>query len=74
MRGGLGGTVRVTLNGEECDVAADVTIGQLVDRVVRDRSRVAVEKNREIVPRASYDRAPVAAGDVIEVVSLVGGG
>ena len=74
MRGGLGGTVRVTLNGEACDVASDATIGQIVDRVVRDRSRIAVERNREIVPRASYDTAPVAPGDEIEVVSLVGGG
>jgi thiamine biosynthesis protein ThiS len=43
-------------------------------RVVRDRSRIAVERNREIVPRALYDTTPVAKGDVIEVVSLVGGG
>ena len=74
MTGGLGGTVRVTLNGEETDVEEGSTIGRIVDLVVRDRSRIAVERNREIVPRASYDRTPVGAGDVIEVVSLVGGG
>jgi thiamine biosynthesis protein ThiS len=66
--------VRVTLNGEQTDVAANATVGQIVDRVVRDRSRIAVERNQEIVPRAAYDRTSVAAGDVIEVVSLVGGG
>lgn len=74
MTGGLGGSVRVTLNGEPADVGPGATIGQIVDRVVRDRSRIAVERNREIVPRASYDRTPVVEGDVIEVVSLVGGG
>ncbi len=74
MRGGLGGSVRVKLNGEEFDVAAGATIGQIVDRVVRDRSRIAVERNREIVPRATYDTTPVEPGDVIEVVALVGGG
>lgn len=74
MRGGTGGSVRVKLNGEETDVAAGSTIGELVDRVVRDRSRNAVERNREIVPRAAYDTTPVAPGDVIEIVSLVGGG
>ncbi len=73
-RGGAGGSIRVKLNGEETDVAADSTIGQIVDRVVRDRSRIAVERNKEIVPRATYDSAPVTPGDVIEVVSLVGGG
>jgi len=74
MTGGSGGSIRVKLNGDELDVDAGATIGQLVDRVVRDRSRIAVERNREIVPRASYDSAGVAAGDVIEVVTLVGGG
>jgi thiamine biosynthesis protein ThiS len=64
----------VTLNGAETDVAADATIGRIVDGVVRDRSRIAVERNSEIVPRAAYDRTAVAAGDVIEVVALVGGG
>ncbi len=74
MRGGTGRSIRVKLNGEETEVESGSTIGQIVDRVVRDRSRIAVERNREIVPRASYDTAPVAPGDVIEVVSLVGGG
>ena len=74
MKGGVGGNIRVKLNGAETDVAANATIGQLLDRVVRDRSRIAVERNREIVPRALYDTTPVAKGDVIEVVSLVGGG
>lgn len=73
MTGGSGG-LRVRLNGEEIEVAKGSTIGQIVDRVVRDRSRVAVERNREIVPRATYDTTRVAAGDLIEVVSLVGGG
>jgi thiamine biosynthesis protein ThiS len=64
----------VRLNGDETEVPRGSTVGQLVDRVVRDRSRIAVERNREIVPRASYDATPVAEGDVIEVVTLVGGG
>lgn len=74
MRGGSGGPLRVVLNGCETDVLGGATIGQLVDRVVKDRSRVAVERNREIVPRALYDTTDVSPGDVIEVVTLVGGG
>jgi len=74
MTGGSGGHVRVVLNGEETEVEGGATIGQLVDRVVRDRSRVAVERNREIVPRSRYDSTGVSSGDVIEVVTLVGGG
>ena len=66
--------MRIRLNGEETDVADGATIGALVDKVARDRSRVAVERNKEIVPRATYDATSVEEGDSVEVVTLVGGG
>jgi thiamine biosynthesis protein ThiS len=74
MTGGPGGGIRLVLNGKETEVKRGATIGELVDTVVRDRSRIAVERNREIVPRALLDRTAVAPGDVIEIVTLVGGG
>ena len=66
--------MRVRVNGRETEVEPGSTIGQIVDCKVPDRSRVAVERNKEIVPRATYDTTPVTAGDVIEVVTLAGGG
>ncbi|MHC4550813.1 MAG: sulfur carrier protein ThiS [Planctomycetota bacterium] len=66
--------MKIVLNGRETDVEAGTTVGQVVDGVTRDRSRIAVERNGEIVGRATYDTTPVAAGDVIEIVMLVGGG
>jgi thiamine biosynthesis protein ThiS len=35
---------------------------------------VAVERNREIVPKAEYSTTSLAPGDVLEVVEFVGGG
>jgi sulfur carrier protein len=66
--------VRIVLNGSEEEFEAGATVGRVVDRVVRDRERVAVERNRAIVRRALWDETRVEAGDVIEVVTLVGGG
>ena len=66
--------LRIRLNGEAVEVEPGTTLGALVDRLSPDRSRVAVERNREIVPRATLDDAQVENGDVIEVVTLVGGG
>jgi len=66
--------LRIRLNGEPLEVEPGTTLGSLVDRLSPDRSRVAVERNREIVPRATLDDAQVENGDVIEVVTLVGGG
>jgi len=64
----------ITLNGQERTVEPGTKIGTLADSVVSDRSRLAVEKNRVIVPRDDYDSVEVADGDVIEIVTLVGGG
>jgi len=66
--------VRVVLNGEETEVEPGTTVGRVVDGITRDRSRVAVERNRAIVGRAAWDETRVEANDVIEVVTLVGGG
>jgi len=66
--------VKIRVNGEERELAPGTTVGQVVDTVVADRARIAVERNREIVPRARYDEAALRDGDVIEIVTLVGGG
>jgi len=39
-----------------------------------DRRRIAVEVNREVVPLSSHGRHQLAAGDDVEIVTLVGGG
>ncbi|MFQ5843476.1 MAG: sulfur carrier protein ThiS [Planctomycetota bacterium] len=66
--------MRIVLNGEAREVTEGTTVGALLRDTVRDRSRIAVERNREIVPRAAYDEVVVAEGDEVEVVTLVGGG
>ena len=66
--------MKVTLNGAEREIAPDTTIARLVDEITKDRSRVAVERNRMIVPRAQWETAVVTDGDEVEVVTLVGGG
>ena len=70
----MGEALKLELNGKAIEVEAGTTVGQLVDRLSPDRSRVAVERNRAIVPRATLDEVRVEEGDVIEVVTLVGGG
>jgi thiamine biosynthesis protein ThiS len=64
----------LVLNGKDTEVAPGTTIGELVDGITSDRSRIAVERNREIVKRDTFDTTSVEEGDVIEVVTLVGGG
>ncbi len=36
--------------------------------------RIAVERNEEIIPKAAYESTVLKDGDVVEIVSFVGGG
>jgi thiamine biosynthesis protein ThiS len=66
--------MKVFVNGEPRDVADGATVEALLAALGVDRRRIAVEKNREIVPRAEHATTPLVAGDRVEIVTMVGGG
>lgn len=63
----------VTVNGETRRTSAD-TLAALVRELELAPEKVAVERNGEIVPRSTLGEAPLAEGDVLEIVHFVGGG
>ena len=63
----------VIINGEDKDVAGK-TITEYLESAEFDCRRIVVEKNGEIVPKASYADTVLEDGDEVEVVSFVGGG
>ena len=63
----------VKINGEELNVAGK-TLTEWLCNTDYDVKRIAVEKNGDIVPKAQYDETMLCDGDVVEVVSFVGGG
>ena len=64
----------ITVNGESRDVPDGTTIDALLASLGVDRRRVAVERNQEIVPRGEHAATPLAQGDRVEIVTMVGGG
>jgi thiamine biosynthesis protein ThiS len=66
--------MQLTANGKQLDVPAGSTIHTLLQQLGMDPSRVAVEHNRAIVPRAGFAITPLAHGDRVEIVQFVGGG
>lgn len=64
---------RILLNGLERQTAA-ASVAALLEELDLHQTRVAVERNGEIVPRATYAQTPLAEGDRVEVVTFVGGG
>jgi len=64
----------VRVNGEDLRLPRGASVSLLLDRLKVSTPRVAVERNREIVPKAAYPSTLVEEGDVFEVVEFVGGG
>lgn len=63
----------VKINGEELDVQGK-TVAEYLEGTDFDLKFIAVERNGEIVPKSTYAEAILHDGDVVEVVSFVGGG
>jgi len=66
--------MHIILNGEMRQVADGRTVRQLLDELQITATRVAVEVNLEIVPKAHYAERALQDGDKIEIVHFVGGG
>jgi len=64
----------VVINGQSRTVNQGTTIADLIGDLGLSGRPVAVERNREVVPRAQHPSTVLAAGDRLEVVTFVGGG
>ena len=67
-------TVNVTINGEERQLEAVVTVRDLLMKLGLDPAKIAVERNLEIVPRSQYTDVMTHDGDRFEIVHFIGGG
>lgn len=63
----------VKINGEEKDVSG-MTISAYLETTRYNPTRIAVERNGDIVPKAQYATAVLQDGDSVEIVGFVGGG
>ena len=66
--------MNLIVNGEEQSVPDGLTVVQLLERLDLPGTRVAVERNRTIVPRTEFSQVHLEDGDRLEVVHFVGGG
>ena len=62
------------LNGEAVSAPDAVTVAAFLESLGMPQKGVAVERNREIVPKSTYATVQLAEGDRIEIVQFVGGG
>ncbi|MEM7559215.1 MAG: sulfur carrier protein ThiS [Planctomycetota bacterium] len=67
-------SITIQFNGQTLDVSAGTTVAELLLQAEIRSKLVAVEINQEIVPHEEHAVHQVSDGDVIEAVTLVGGG
>lgn len=71
---GHDGTIAIRVNGEHRRVRDGLTIADLALELGLEPTKVAVERNLEIVPRSTLADVKIEDGDDFEIVTFVGGG
>lgn len=66
--------MKVVINGEPRETADDVSVRELLEILDIRGEAVAVEVNRDVIPRSEHATRVLAEGDRIEIVTFVGGG
>jgi len=66
--------MQITVNGESRELPDGLTVLDLIQTLGLGDGPVAVERNREVVPRAEHGTTRLSDLDVIEIVHFVGGG
>jgi sulfur carrier protein len=64
----------VTINGERREIPDGLTVTAMLEHLDMAGKRVAIERNLDILPRASWQETQVQPNDSFEIVHFVGGG
>jgi sulfur carrier protein len=66
--------MQLTINGDIQSVPEGLTVRGLLEHLGMTEGPVAVERNRDVVPRAQHASVALSDGDQLEIVHFVGGG
>ncbi len=66
--------MNISVNGETHNVPKNCSARALVIILNMQNDKIAMEVNREIVPRSQYDDFTFNENDQIEIVRAIGGG
>jgi len=61
------------INGESTSITPSTTVTDIIS-TLKIEGKIAVEINKEILPRSQFDQYQVCDGDVLEIVRAIGGG
>ena len=69
-----GGSLTITVNGESREVTDGLMLLDLLHELELRAEQVAVERDLHVIPRKEFAACMLKEGDVLEIVTLVGGG
>lgn len=64
----------MNVNGDSISASFPLTVRELLEQQHYPLTRIAVEVNNAIVPKAQYDTFALHEEDTVEIVCFVGGG
>ena len=63
------------VNGKRYDnLEDDMTMSELLDYLKLPAKKIAVERNREIISKSTYNTVRLNDGDIMEIIHFIGGG
>ncbi len=66
--------MHITLNGQKKEISPSQNLREVVGRFTTSPAVLIAEVNGTIIKKNQWDEIPVNDGDIIELVSFVGGG
>lgn len=66
--------MEIIVNGQARQVADGLPVSALLEMLALSGQRLAIEVNREIVPRSCFAIQQLQDGDQVEIVHAIGGG
>ena len=66
--------MKLIINGEDREFGAISSVSDLLSELGMKPDRVAVELNRNLIPRDRWATTQLSDGDKLEIVHFVGGG
>ncbi|BCX79619.1 sulfur carrier protein ThiS [Campylobacter sp. 19-13652] len=66
--------IKITVNGDEVEVKEGISVTYLLTFLGFTPELVAIEREKEVLPRSTWNDEIVKDGENFEVVHFVGGG
>jgi sulfur carrier protein len=66
--------MQIQLNGESFILEEDININDFLKKLTIDKNKVAIELNKNVVPKNNYSNTVITNKDIVEIVTFIGGG